>query len=322
MIQVEQYGPVIAIRMARRFLGKPLYWSTAYWVDGLLIDTGPAATARELVRVLEQVKVAQIAITHSHEDHIGGLAALRHKYPDIPVYASTRAQAIIEDPQRLKMQLYRRMVWGSPEPIGQVTTLEEIEDVIHTPRFNIRAVETPGHSADHVCYFEPQYRWLFSGDAFIGGRDRTWAREFDMFGVVGSLQTLATLQPDRLFPGSGNVRRVPINDILDKINYLTQLARDVARLQDEGKSSTTIAAELFPADTNMSFWTQQHFTAVHLVEACRAYNELVPASEVANRQHQAHGEDAARQKPPAKRNSPRRSTDLGAADLGDASRKP
>jgi glyoxylase-like metal-dependent hydrolase (beta-lactamase superfamily II) len=275
MIQVEQYGPVIAIRMARRFLGKPLYWSTAYWVDGLLIDTGPAATARELVRVLDQVKVAQIAITHGHEDHIGGLAALRRRYPEIPVYATARTQGLLEDPTRLKMHLYRRIVWGTPEPVGQVTTLEEIEDVIHTPRFSIRAVETPGHSADHVCYFEPQYRWLFSGDAFIGGRDRTWAREHDLFGVIGSLQTLATLQPDRLFPGSGNVRRVPINDILDKVNYLSQLARDVARLQDEGKSKATIAAELFPADANMSFWTQQHFTAINLVEACCAYNELV-----------------------------------------------
>ncbi|MGL4649296.1 MAG: hypothetical protein ACRC1H_07795, partial [Caldilineaceae bacterium] len=64
MIQIEQHGPVIAIRMARRFLGKPLYWSTAYWMDGLLIDSGPPSTARELLRVLEQVQVKQIAITH------------------------------------------------------------------------------------------------------------------------------------------------------------------------------------------------------------------------------------------------------------------
>lgn len=317
MIQVEQYGPVIAIRMARRFLGKPLYWSTAYWVDGLLIDTGPAVTARELVRVLEQVKVAQIAITHGHEDHIGGLAALRQRYPDIPIYASSRAQPMIEQPTRLKLQLYRRLVWGTPEPVGQVTTLEEIEDVIQTPRFNIRAVETPGHSADHVCYFEPQYRWLFSGDAFIGGRDRTWAREFDLFGVVGSLQTLASLRPDRLFPGSGNVRRVPMNDILDKINYLTQLARDVARLQEEGKTAATIAAELFPADTNMSFWTQQHFTAVNLVEACIAYNELTPDASRTAPLIDMPDQDTSAHRSTHKKNRPRRS-----AGWEDLSRKP
>ena len=42
MIHVEQHGPVLAIRMARGFLGRPLAWTTAYWVDGLLIDTRTA----------------------------------------------------------------------------------------------------------------------------------------------------------------------------------------------------------------------------------------------------------------------------------------
>ena len=57
MIQVEQHGPITSIRMARSFLGKPLYWTTAYWVDGLLIDTGPRCAAPELVRILQQVQV-------------------------------------------------------------------------------------------------------------------------------------------------------------------------------------------------------------------------------------------------------------------------
>lgn len=311
MIQVEQYGPVIAIRMARRFLGKPLYWSTAYWVDGLLIDSGPAATGRELVRVLEQVKVTQIAITHGHEDHIGGLTALRRRYPDIPIYASSRTRAILEEPQRLNLQLYRRLVWGVPEAVPNVTSLEEVGDLLQTPRFNIRAVETPGHSPDHVCYFEPQYRWLFSGDAFIGGRDRTWAREFDLFGVIGALQTLATLKPDRLFPGSGNVRRVPVNDILDKVNYLTETASTVAQMEAEGKAAPAIAEELFPADTNMSFWTQQHFTSLNLVEACRAYNELMaanlsPAAKAAHRSGETHE----RRPAPPPRDKPRKSGDV------------
>ena len=39
MIQVEQHGSVTVIRMARALLGRPLYWTAAYWLDGLLIDT-------------------------------------------------------------------------------------------------------------------------------------------------------------------------------------------------------------------------------------------------------------------------------------------
>lgn len=274
MIQVEQFGPVIAIRMARRFLGKPLYWTAAYWVDGLLIDTGPAATARELVHVLDQVHVEQVVISHGHEDHIGGLAALRRRHPKVPIYASLRTLELIEEPERLNMQLYRRLVWGVPAPVDNVIPLEEVQDVVRTPRYTLRAVETPGHSRDHVSYFEPHQRWAFTGDAFIGGCDRTWAREYDLFGIIGSLQTLVSLQPERLFPGSGNVRRSPVIDLLAKVNYLTETAREVARLEAGGLRPEAIAAQLFEPDTNMSFWTQRHFTALNLVDACRTYNAL------------------------------------------------
>lgn len=275
MIQVEQHGPVLAIRLARSFLGKPLYWTTVYWVDGLLIDSGPAVTARELLRVLEQVEVRQIAITHCHEDHIGGLAALRRRYPDAPVYASRRTVEFIRNPGALGMQFYRRVVWGVPTAVEDVTPLDAVDDHLATRTYLLRAVEAPGHSPDHVVYFEPRLRWVFSGDAFIGGRDSTWAPEFDLFATLGSLQTLVSLQPARLFPGSGNVRRNPVPDVLNKINYFTELASAVGKLDAVGKSSAEIAALLLPNDARMAFWTQRHYTAVHLIEACRSYNALM-----------------------------------------------
>ncbi len=40
MIDVEQHGSITAIRMARAVLGRPLYWTAAYWIDGLLIEYG------------------------------------------------------------------------------------------------------------------------------------------------------------------------------------------------------------------------------------------------------------------------------------------
>ena len=81
MIDIQQHGSVTAIRMARTFLGRPLYWTTAYWLDGLLIDSGPPCLAGELVRVVEQLGVEQIVVTHGHEDHTGGLHALRRRFP-------------------------------------------------------------------------------------------------------------------------------------------------------------------------------------------------------------------------------------------------
>lgn len=282
MINVEQHGSVTVIRMARAVFGRPLYWTAAYLVDGLLIDTGPVCTAGELVNMLNGAQVQQIAITHSHEDHIGGLAAVRARFPGIPVYASRAALPAIEDPSLLHMQRYRQLVWGVPSPQKDVRSLDEVEDVIRTPSYTLRAIETPGHSRDHVSYFEPTFRWLFCGDAFIGGRDIAWAPEFDMFAIVSSLRTMAALRPERLFPGGGTVRRTPLPDLHGKIGDLIQLAGEVMRLEADGYTAGEMVEMIFKGEPKLRLWTLGHFSAANLVEACRAYTAVtVPADPTA-----------------------------------------
>ena len=310
MIHVEKHGPVIAIRMARGFFGRPIYWTAAYWVDGLLIDTGPACAASELTRLLRSVPVDTVVLTHSHEDHIGGLAALLQQRPDAKVYASPRALPLIAEPDRLRMQMYRRLVWGTPDPVDSAISLDEVENRIETPGYSFRVVETPGHSRDHICLFEPEQRWLFSGDAYIGGDDQAWTPEFDMFGIISSLRTLATLHPERLFPGSGSVRRTPLPDIHQKIRQLTDLAREVAHLEEVGLTMPEMVAYLFQEEPRLYFWTRGHFSAVHLIEACRGYNALfLTDDEVAARPstHSTGPTDSSTTRP-SRKNSPDSST--------------
>ena len=155
-----------------------------------------------------------------------------------------------------------------------------MEDRIVTPEFILRAVETPGHSRDHVSYFEPRYRWLFSGDAFIGGRDVAWSPEFDLFGVISSLRTLASLRPERLFPGSGAVRRTPVPDLHGKISALVQLAQEVNRLEAGGCTTPEIVGALFHGEPRINTWSMGHFSAANLVEACRSYNAILAPFDV------------------------------------------
>lgn len=275
MIDVEQHGAVTVIRMARAWLGRPFEWSAAYFVDGLLIDTGPACTAHELVRVLDKATVRQIALTHSHEHTIGGLAPLRRRFPEATVYAPRQALPTLADPTLLHLQAYRRVIWGRPQPVAAVVSLDEVADRIQTPEFTLRAVETPGHSGDHVCYFEPRHRWLFSGDAFTGGRDTAWAPEFNMFGIISSMRTLASLRPERIFPSNGAVRRTPLADLHGKISSLIQLATQVRTLDANGYATDDIVQMLFQGEPRLRWWTRGHFSAANLVEACRAYNAIV-----------------------------------------------
>ncbi|GIV79450.1 MBL fold metallo-hydrolase [Litorilinea aerophila] len=275
MIHVEHHGPVIAIRMARGFLGRPIDWTTAYWVDGLLIDAGPPCTARQLLRVLNPLHIDSIVVTHAHEDHMGGLPALRARYPHVPIYASRRTVPLLREPSRLAIQLYRRLLWGRPKPVPDVISLDEVDEVLRTPSYCFRVVETPGHSRDHISLYEPTQRWIFSGDAFVGGPERHWPADSDLFAVLSSLRTLASLRPERLFPASGNVRRTPLPELHEKIGLLLQLTRAVARLDAAGMTVPEMVTALFNGESPLRWWTMGHLSAAHLIEACRSYNALM-----------------------------------------------
>ena len=41
MIQPFEYGEVRYFQMARTFLGRAIYWTGVYYLDGLLVDSGP-----------------------------------------------------------------------------------------------------------------------------------------------------------------------------------------------------------------------------------------------------------------------------------------
>lgn len=57
----------------------------AFFVDGLLIDTGHSNAQKEVVKTLSRLPIEQICITHHHEDHTGNLKALQEQV-DCPIY--------------------------------------------------------------------------------------------------------------------------------------------------------------------------------------------------------------------------------------------
>ena len=66
-------------------------------------------------------------------------------------------------------------------------------------------VHTPGHTADHVCLFEREAGWLFSGDLYVDERLDAQLADVDGPSWIASLEHALTLDVQVLFDGHGLV---------------------------------------------------------------------------------------------------------------------
>jgi glyoxylase-like metal-dependent hydrolase (beta-lactamase superfamily II) len=265
MIQVEattRAAAVVRFRMARELLGKPFYFTAAYWVDGLLIDTGCAHTARQLTSALKGWNVDQVINTHSHEDHIGANASVQEMFR-CPILAHPDALPILQNPKLQPLHPYRRLFWGWPKP----SRGEPIGEWVETEHYRLQVIHTPGHSPDHVCLFEPDQGWLFSGDAYIGGQDRALRQDYDIYGIIASLKKLAELPVQTIFSGSGSVRTNGVEQLQEKIAYLEDLGERIRALRDQGLSPRRIRRRMFGREPYITYLTLGHFSGLRLVQS-------------------------------------------------------
>jgi len=266
MLKITQYGDVTRIDSARTIAGRGYYWSTAYLVDGLLVDTGCAYSATELVHRLRDENLTTIINTHSHEDHIGANSMFQERREEIKIFAHPSALPVMADPRRAQpLQLYRRVFWGWPKPsIGQPLKDGEL---LETDKYRFQVIYTPGHSPDHICLYEQERGWIFTGDLFVGGRDRALRVDANIWQIITSLKRIVDLPFTNLFPGCARVRANPIEELKTKIAYLESTGEKVLEYYKNGTSVDAIANSLFGGPMWIEYITLGHFSRRGLVES-------------------------------------------------------
>ena len=182
--------------------------------DIAVIDPG-SADPRHIDAILQacQGRLKWVLVTHTHPDHSPGAKALRE---------ATGAELIgncIQDEDQ--------------DPSFRPQRGFTHDELFATDEFRLRALLTPGHVENHICYLLEDEQLLFSGDHLMQGVTVVIIPPHgDMKDYLDSLRALLDYPIAAIAPGHGTLMLEPRAEIQQVIDH---------RLMRETKVATVLA---------------------------------------------------------------------------------
>ncbi|HVA80908.1 MAG TPA: MBL fold metallo-hydrolase [Candidatus Binataceae bacterium] len=172
----------------------------------MLLDTGQGVPiwADLLVDAMKELshssELDRIVVTHAHPDHDGGVAHARQRFGDVPVL---------------------KMPWPGHDKVAPDSiTVIGADAVVEAEGVTLRAVHTPGHAPDHLCYYLVEERALFTGDVVLGAGTTVIPDDTgDLAQYMDSLHRLLELDLETIYPAHGPVIRNPKEKIREYIAH-------------------------------------------------------------------------------------------------------
>lgn len=180
----------------------------------VVIDPGPA-DGRHIERILTATRGAldRVLVTHTHRDHSPGANALAQA-TEAPVFGRLAPDD------------------GHQDPTFKPDRVLEDGDMIPFDGGTIRALHTPGHASNHICYLLEGEGLLFTGDHLMQGSTVVIAPpDGNMQAYLDSLARLQREPVTRLAPGHG----LTIEDAQAEIAHIV-----AHRLKREAKVLATV----------------------------------------------------------------------------------
>ena len=271
MLLTSSHNGVTLFKMGRSIGPLVPYRVHAFLVDDLLIDTGTIAARREFMEAMRGRTVTAIVNTHHHEDHTGNNAALAARC-NPAILAHGRAVPWIADPGGMPLKPYQLLVWKRPD--GSVA--RPVGETVRTARHSFTVLFTPGHSFDHISLYEPDRKWLFTGDLFCGRKIKYFRRDENFDLLLESIEKLAGLDVETIFCGLLGVVRDGRKMLADKAAFMAKLRHDVRELSATGLSPRAIARRLMGREGAMYYLTGGHYAKVNAVRSVLAGGPVDP----------------------------------------------
>jgi glyoxylase-like metal-dependent hydrolase (beta-lactamase superfamily II) len=184
----------------------------------VVIDPGPDVAAHvDAIVGCGGDRIRWIALTHAHDDHAGGAAALA---------AVTGAEVLA---------------------YGAVDDGFELE----ATEFRVEALHTPGHSPDHLCWLLEEERMLFSGDTVIDGSSVAIVPPAgDMAAYLASLERLSSrrLRLRKIAPGHGHLIEDPAVRLAEYLRHRLEREASIVAALESGASTVDQLLDLVYVD--------------------------------------------------------------------------
>jgi glyoxylase-like metal-dependent hydrolase (beta-lactamase superfamily II) len=192
-----------------------------------VLDPGPAEGTHIAAIIAAAPQARWIFATHTHRDH---------------------------SPASLRLgELLVATLVGRPPPddgrqdttfVPQVAPVRDQRFTLQRG-FTLRAIDTPGHASNHVCYLAEELGLLFSGDHLLDGVTPViLAPDGDMAQYLDSLERLKSYSLNHVAPGHGRVLPDP-TALIDRV-IAHRLRREARVLENLRAMERASVDELLP----------------------------------------------------------------------------
>jgi glyoxylase-like metal-dependent hydrolase (beta-lactamase superfamily II) len=212
-----------------------------------VLDPGPdIATHVASLVAAAPGDIRWIVLTHTHPDH--SPAAMRLKSATGATIVGRTAPAD-----------------GRQDYATKIDQVVSDEELIGPPGHELRAIATPGHASNHVCYLHAASGLLFSGDHILNGSTTViLAPDGDMAAYLGALERLRLQPMSAIAPGHGDLLREPVAAIDALIAHrLRREAKTIERLRAAGRVTLGTLVPLVYDDVSSAL----HYLARFSLEA-------------------------------------------------------
>jgi len=262
-----------------------------------IVDTGAAYCAPDMIKNIERELGSRpldyVLATHSHFDHIGAVAYIRERWPDVKVMCGTHAASILSRPNaRALIRKLSESTQRMHDPDGKYPPLDYNDDLlvcdvglnpgdtVNLGDITVRIYDASGHTKCSVGYHLEELDLLFMSESvgvvmpngfhfpsFITSYDDAMAT-MKRFKKLGARYFIPPHTPRIM-----STDEYP--DFLDNaMRIATELKERVLKLHAEGLDELSIT-RIITADVDKEIPTENEDNSPHAINMAAAVKKLI-----------------------------------------------